>query len=506
MRILYGFFQDVLSGKTDYDLVALLIVVKDGKRNSFVIKMTDLEEQSNNESIEFTVEDAERELKEEKKEEKSTPKKKALFGFMKKSPKKEPKEPKEIAPEAPKIVEEEAEEDKEEEDESKSEEQPEAEEEEPEEEDEEDETEATGEEQEEEEEEEDYDQMLENLDFDASFNMSDDEDEDDDKSKDEDDEAPVVEEEQTGEIDWLAIPYNKRLRRDEVFSRRYKPSKREKQELKKIASDIGVNNILQSKSESVETLLFGDHSILLKRGPMTLNKSEVELLVFTDGFLISYKKVNYFNPLAKRYEHCHLWSDVEYCESSIADMVVIQLLTGERIRLEIPSYEKDNVTTWMNCFENVVIEYALHNNDDVDNDILESLGWQYRLIHKAGFSAAVTGKLGLIGKSLGTYVNQLDKYNQFAPLHYALQQEDCNVDVVKALLNAGANPNLEDADGRSPMYYGKAFPFFFFKVLALIFPYSHSLNFCCFQLTPINWEMFSNYLNLEVGKVRLYQK
>ena len=494
MRRLYGFFQDVLSGKTDYDLVALShCCIKDGKRNSFVIKMTDLEEQTNNESIEFTVEDAERELKEEKKEEKPTPKKKALFGFMKKSPKKEPKEPKEIAPEAPKIVEE-VKEEKEEEVESESEEQPEAEEEEPEpdeeepeEEDEEDETEATGteqEEEEEEEEEEDYDQMLENLDFDASFNMSDDEDEDDDKSKDEDDEEPVVEEEQTGEIDWLAIPYNKRLRRDEVFSKRYKPSKREKKELKKIASDIGVNNILQSKSESVETLLFGDHSILLKRGPMTLNKSEVELLVFTDGFLISYKKVNKFNPLAKRYEHCHLWSDVEYCESSIADMVVIQLLTGERIRLEIPSYEKDNVTTWMNCFENVIIEYALHNNDDVDNDILESLGWQYRLIHKAGFSAAVTGKLGLIGKSLGTYVNQLDKYNQFAPLHYALQQEDCNVDVVKALLNAGANPNLEDADGRSPMYYGKAFPFFFLEALAFTFPYSHSLIFVVFSSHP----------------------
>ena len=90
--------------------------------------------------------------------------------------------------------------------------------------------------------------------------------------------------------------------------------------------------------------------------------------------------------------------------------------------------------------------------NDCNVFLSDTLGWQYRLIRKAGFSAAVTGDLEVIGKSKN--LNKLDGYNKYAPLHYAVQQENCSIEVVKELLKKGADPNLPDGDGRSTMYYG----------------------------------------------------
>ena len=41
-----------------------------------------------------------------------------------------------------------------------------------------------------------------------------------------------------------------------------------------------------------------------------------------------------------------------------------------------------------------------------------------------------------------------------APLHYAIQQTPINKDIIEALLQSGADPNLPDGEKKSPMYYG----------------------------------------------------
>lgn len=50
-------------------------------------------------------------------------------------------------------------------------------------------------------------------------------------------------------------------------------------------------------------------------------------------------------------------------------------------------------------------------------------------------------------------LNALDTYNSYAPLHYATRAN--HVRVMRFLLEAGADVNVGDGYGRTPMYYGR---------------------------------------------------
>ena len=52
-----------------------------------------------------------------------------------------------------------------------------------------------------------------------------------------------------------------------------------------------------------------------------------------------------------------------------------------------------------------------------------------------------------------TTINALDTYNKYAALHYATRND--HVDAMRFLLQAGADANVVDGDGNTPLYYGK---------------------------------------------------
>jgi uncharacterized protein YdaU (DUF1376 family) len=203
-------------------------------------------------------------------------------------------------------------------------------------------------------------------------------------------------------------------------------------------------------SQGLESLLHGGHSIIAKRGNLVWEDNDCDLVLFTDGLLLLYRNASAFNPLAKRYEFCHMWKDVKLCYLE-GNSVVIDIQDGTSIKLSPESSSSEDADDWMKALERIVIEYTIHNPSS--EKLTDEVGWQYNLVRKPAFSAAVSGDVSIMGEIQD--VNALDEYNSYAPLHYALQHETCNLEIIEKLLDAGADPNLEDNEGRTPMYFAE---------------------------------------------------
>lgn len=295
------------------------------------------------------------------------------------------------------------------------------------------------------EEEEDLDQMLADLEI-PDFEMS-----DSNFDRDDDDDEQVAEVASAEEE--IGVDYEDRLKREEVFSKRYRPSKSESKELEILSDRLRFspsNFRLTSCQNTLHELLFGKHSIVLKRGPLSFMNQDCELYLLTDGFIVAYKNVNDYNPLESKYETCQLWSTVECVEVANFGTLTIRMKTGESFQMCCSS-EGEDLKTWFRAIEHVVILSIIHGSKD--STITETFGWQYQIIRKPAFSAAVMGDMNQMGNPRD--INELDYYNQSSPLHYAVQHEPCNVVIVDALLRAGADPNLADGDGHSAMYYAE---------------------------------------------------
>jgi hypothetical protein len=315
------------------------------------------------------------------------------------------------------------------------------------------------------EEEEDVMKLLEGMDI-PDFNMSMDLD-DDWKGEDHLAESadPKVKQKhwESESIDW-----KERLTRDEVFSKHYHPSREETLELNGMADHLGLApstglfgmgkrmsmqiGMGAQVTEDMHTLFYGGSSILLKHGPVQWEGKACALLLLTDGFVLTYSNINAKTFLENRYETCQLWTSVDFCETVNPMTFCIQLHTnGERYEFTAVEEEGDDVGTWVNALERVLIHHAMHRA----TQLTETLGWQYQRSRRPAFTAAVTGNLEVLGEQEPpATINRLDSYNHYAPLHYAVLQETPNANVIQALLQAGADPNLADADGRSAMYYG----------------------------------------------------
>lgn len=316
-------------------------------------------------------------------------------------------------------------------------------------------------------EEEDVDAMLANLEI-PDFSMSgmlpsqDDEDED---TFDPNQKEP-----------WTQVDWKERLRRQEIYSQRYKPKRTEIVELEALANDLGISSssdLLGIKrmsmamgmgsrmTEDIHKLFSGEHSILVSVLPVQWDGKKCDLVLLTDGFVLKYAKpASSFNPLESRYETCQLWESVDFCEQSGAFSISIQLLPEEGgeegTRYELDAIDGgETLDTIFQRLERVMTQHDLHGKSD-QTDVL---GWQHLRARKPAFAVAVSNDLGVLeGKSqvsVSKEINELDSYNHYSPLHYAILQEECNHEVLKVLLKAGADPNLEDGDGKSAMYYGK---------------------------------------------------
>jgi hypothetical protein len=249
------------------------------------------------------------------------------------------------------------------------------------------------------------------------------------------------------------VCFSKRMKREEVYSKRYHPGKGEKKELKELASRLGVSSSgfrLSSSADALHQLLFGNHSIVLKKGPISSKDQNCDLYILTDGFVLVYQNVSFFNPLGSRYEACHLWSDVDFIDIAKAGTLHIQTLSGEFYDLLAVS-DGENVKTWFEAIERVALQQLMHDPNESERTHL--YGWQYVVIRRPGFTAAVTGDVRLMGNPRN--LNELDMYNKSAPLHYAMQNQTVKVEIVEALLRFGADPNLPDGDGRSAVYFAR---------------------------------------------------
>lgn len=309
------------------------------------------------------------------------------------------------------------------------------------------------EEEEEEEEAEDVNQMLQDMSI-PDFSLSLDFDELDaaqdaeaSSSHDNYDEAPITVNDDPS-----------RLNREEVYSKKYHPSRAERAELEAMASHLGVvrssvRNLFSSNADCMNRLLFGDHSIVLRRGPVDVCDNDCELILLTDGFIIAYRNFNVYNPLEARYRSCHLWNHVEFVEAAKAGTLTVQIRSGgETYDIHAVS-GGTSIKEWMHDVEHVLVQHAMH--DPGGSLSSSSFGWQYRLVRRPGFTTAVTGDFALMGTPGRESLNLGDAYNGSTPLHYAVRQSPCNVQVVEALLRLGSDPNVADDEDRTAMYFAQ---------------------------------------------------
>ena len=196
-----------------------------------------------------------------------------------------------------------------------------------------------------------------------------------------------------------------------------------------------------------------------------------ELILFTRGFLIAKpeisfgffgKKNNILQPLGSA-----LWTDVTQIQVTVHQTLKLTCGGGKQTKKDpnqkvvhfevVPTTANQDLDHWKHALQTAATLAHQHFQNVHDSHMLEQ-GWQYRLCHTPWFTEAVTGVWEDVGLELSTSdsaeagLDQLDDFNQYAPLHYATRAQ--HLDVIRHLLQAGANPNVQDGEGKTPMYYG----------------------------------------------------
>lgn len=267
--------------------------------------------------------------------------------------------------------------------------------------------------------------------------------------------------------------WKKRLQREEIYSSKYRPTVQEEAELKEVELLLGVTTTkgrfpVLFRSQSAQQLTDEEKSswmsvarpsnqhpsLVLKRGPCLLKKTtdedsegskECELILLTRGIVIATTANNSEKQIVSRqfYKAISL-SDVEFVQPEMDEPMAFTIhLTDNDEKLEFLCVDRQ---AWLDAIEIVLIHYHEHCNDRTD------LGWQYQLVYHAGFTMAVTNQTYMVTEIPSKDVlNRVDEFNGFAPLHYAVKLN--HVPAISLLLEAGADPNIKDADGHTPMYW-----------------------------------------------------
>ncbi|CAB9503362.1 EFh [Seminavis robusta] len=294
--------------------------------------------------------------------------------------------------------------------------------------------------------------------------------------------------------------------RPEIYSRHYKPNPQERAELEQIATLLGVKSgLLKSGGKNPLESIFGGGgngddatkdedphnpqcqwnrlvvgkatqqtqnlpiSLLLKQGTVlykdvdddgeTTTHHGCQLLLFTRGFLIAKpetvsaglfgrQKSEILTPLGSA-----LWTNVRQIQTTVHQTLKLTCHDGTTTFEVLPSQD---VATWTKVLQTAAIQAHAQFLSAAQHT---ERGWQYRLCQTHWFTEAVTGVWEDVGLEFATKdsaeqgLDQLDSYNHYAPLHYATRAG--HLDVIQHLLQAGANPNVEDGEGKTPMYYAE---------------------------------------------------
>jgi hypothetical protein len=280
------------------------------------------------------------------------------------------------------------------------------------------------------------------------------------------------------------------LNRMEVYSHLYKPNRDEISVLQSLATRLGVKtnsafgggtsaagsnvatlaNLLNVKPPNQNDADYMGKSIVLKRGPVKVGDQDRELILLTHGFILAYPEEkplsSAFNIFTspKLYDHVALYNDVDH----VKDMW--QLSSRHRFDVHIPVIggigdlymDVDSAETkqsWLHAWERVLLRnraqpkmQRLKAASAQEEREARIIGWQHELIQTSLYTAAVTGQ-AFFSKQHLKRVNELDEYNGMAPLHYAALHNQAHI-IEHLCADCGANVELKDVEGRTPMYYG----------------------------------------------------
>lgn len=271
--------------------------------------------------------------------------------------------------------------------------------------------------------------------------------------------------------------WSRRLLRVEIYSKHYKPSAEERKELDELEQFLGMGGrrsfrdlLFRRKSDSsIKSSADGNWnrlihpeqpnqpaSILLKRGPVLWKQeddleSECELILMTHGLVIasvagggdsSSSSSRRSKVILRVFEQAIMWNQVGHVTPLMEETsFAVVLKEGDELVFDCATSKQQEA--WLEALERVLVQSHMHSSSIGD------IGWQYQLIYKPGFTAAVCGKYNKMPPK--HKINQLDSYNHFSALHYAVRSQQA--ETVVALLQAGADPNTLDGDERTPMFY-----------------------------------------------------
>jgi hypothetical protein len=144
--------------------------------------------------------------------------------------------------------------------------------------------------------------------------------------------------------------------------------------------------------------------------------------------------------------HVIVWTNIHHLTPLLEmNSIAIHLRDSKQYRSPIVLLcsSSDELSRWMEALQVMLVQNTLHSQrPHVD------VGWQYSLVYVSWFTLAVCGYDDDMARGRD-FLNHLDDYHRYAPLHYAIHRN--NVSVVKVLLEAGADPNLLNGDHQSPL-------------------------------------------------------
>jgi len=243
--------------------------------------------------------------------------------------------------------------------------------------------------------------------------------------------------------------FQQQLQRPEVFSHRYRPTSEEEAKVQQLSDELNVGSKAGwNGCHIVHQLLNheGDvKNIILQQGSVVLPDGQRMMVLLTHGFIIAKPDAGRFTSAC---EVSELYENVIYVKdlwmTSSKESFSLKLASGKEIIFS--SKEKKE---WLDTWERVLLQNRLHSKS---KDETREFGWQYKLVQTSVFTAAVTGAAFFSDVHLEKK-NFVDEYNKMAPLHYAAMYNHAHI--ITALLEYGADPEIRDGEGRTPMYYAQ---------------------------------------------------
>ena len=287
------------------------------------------------------------------------------------------------------------------------------------------------------------------------------------------------------ELEDIGYWKKERLSHEEYFSHRYKPDPAQKKEMKELSRFLGIStskkslfgggttvNGADSENPAIQTLfntMDPPLSIIMKRGPILCNNEERELILLSHGFILAKVVSNEDSSsscatngggserskksrrMDRSFDTCELYTSVIRVSDHWQDHIrhVFSIHTSNKAYI-IQCSTAIHKRSWLDALERVVVQDRLHANSKPGES--REIGWQHALIQTSLHSAAVTGDDALLAELWLVHKNTPDEYHHFTPLHYAALKN--HVDVLEFLLENGAYVEMEDEDGRTPIYYG----------------------------------------------------